>query len=255
MNPGIVKHESNAQVVQSQDPKVEERLLIDVGDYAEALTATWLYFHSGKSLPRVIADKDQLVFITSGDGQMHFSDGTVPATRGTAVLIRAGESWSVVTESLKMICVEVPRGGPNARKLEVPATQISRSVALGNLTRGQATGDREFEVLFDASNGSTGATMFVGFIPQSGAPAHYHLYDEICCIIQGEGRLLVGDTSQPISAGSTFAITPRLLHSLVNESAEFLWILGIFRPQGTPAAAYYPDGRPAPGYEEVTPPN
>ena len=255
MNPGTVKHESNAQILKSHDPNVEARLLIEIGDYAEALTATSLYFHSGKSLPRVIADKDQLIFITFGDGQLHFSDGEVLATRGTAVLIRAGESWSVVTESLKMICVEVPQGGPNARRLQVPATQISRSVALGNLTRGQATGDREFEVLFDARNGSTGATMFVGFIPPSGAPVHYHLYDEICFIIQGEGQLLVGESNQPIGAGSTFAITPRLLHSLVNVSEEFLWILGIFRPQGTPAAAYYPDGRPAPGYEELMPTN
>ncbi|MFM2159877.1 MAG: hypothetical protein RLY39_408, partial [Actinomycetota bacterium] len=28
-------------------------------------------------------------------------------------------------------------------------------------------------------------------------------------------------------------------------------LLGVFRPQGSPAAAYYPDGRPAPGYSET----
>jgi hypothetical protein len=42
-----------------------------------------------------------------------------------------------------------------------------------------------------------------------------------------------------------------MLHSLVNDRDEDLWVLGIFRPQGTPAAAYYPDGTPAPGYTEV----
>ena len=37
----------------------------------------------------------------------------------------------------------------------------------------------------------------------------------------------------------------------MNDREEDLWILGTFRPAGSPAAAYYPDGRPAPGYDEV----
>ena len=117
--------------------------------------------------------------------------------------------------------------------------------------KGKATGNREFEVLFDESRGSSGATMFVGFIPTSGAPAHYHLYDEICHIVRGGGTFVVGDTKVPIGPGSTFMVVPRMLHSIVNEREEDLWILGTFRPAGSPAAAYYPDGRPAPGYDEA----
>jgi mannose-6-phosphate isomerase-like protein (cupin superfamily) len=249
--PGIVKDESNVELLATVDPNVEERALIDVGSYAEALVAKSLLIRSGRSLTRECDGVDELLFVTSGGGVLHFPDGDVEAERGTAALVRAGEHWSVTGDSITLFVVQIPQGGPNARRLAAPTGTFVRSVAQGSLARGQATGDREFEVLFDASNGSSGATMFVGFIPPSGAPAHYHLYDEICHIVQGDGRLLVGDTSQQIRAGSTFVVSPRLLHSLVNESDQFLWILGIFRPQGTPAAAYYPDGRTAPGYEEV----
>jgi mannose-6-phosphate isomerase-like protein (cupin superfamily) len=254
MNSGIVKTESNSELLITADPNVEERVLLDSGDYAEALTASSMRIRSGTSLTRTAVDADQLIFVSEGEGVFHFSDGDSRAQRGIAILIRAGEQWSVTGESLAMLLFEIPQGGPNARRLAAPMGSFTRSVTQGNSTRGQATGNREFEVLFDASNGSSGATMFVGFIPPSGAPAHYHLYDEVCYIVQGQGRLIVGESSQPISAGSAFVVSPRLLHSLVNESAEFLWILGIFRPQGTPAAAYYPDGRPAPGYEEVLAP-
>jgi quercetin dioxygenase-like cupin family protein len=125
------------------------------------------------------------------------------------------------------------------------------NVKQGASNKGAATGSREFEVLFDASKGSSAATMFIGFIPPSGAPDHYHLYDEICQIVSGTGSVAVDGENQDISTGSTFSITPRLLHSIVNNGTEDLWLLGIFRPQGSPAAAYYPDGRPAPGYSET----
>ena len=74
----------------------------------------------------------------------------------------------------------------------------------------------------------------------AGAPSVRALHS---VVVEGE--------SQDISTGSTFSIVPRLLHSVVNSGSEDLWLLGVFRPQGSPAAAYYPDGRPAPGYSET----
>jgi len=253
--PGIVKNESNAELLPSRDSKVEEHLLIDAGDYAEALIAKIINFRDGESQLRTASNGDQLLFVTAGSGRLRFPDGEIDVARGSAALVSRGEGWSANSVSLTIFLVEVPQGGPNARRLAAKTGTFVRSVTLGTLRKDQATGSREFEVLFDANNGSSGATMFVGFIPPSGAPAHYHLYDEICHIVQGQGRLLVGESSQVIGAGSTFVVAPRMLHSLVNESEEFLWVLGIFRPQGTPAAAYYPDGKPAPGYEEALPAN
>jgi mannose-6-phosphate isomerase-like protein (cupin superfamily) len=92
--------------------------------------------------------------------------------------------------------------------------------------------------------------MFVGFIPTSGAPEHYHLYDEICVIVRGHGTLHAGGRSQALSVGSAFHVAPRFLHALENPNPEDLWILGVFRPEGSAAAAYYPDGTPAPNNED-----
>ena len=154
-------------------------------------------------------------------------------------------------ESLRALEVSVPDfSGPFARKQSSPTQSYSRFVEQGLADKSGATSNREFEVLFDATNGSAHATMFVGFIPPSGAPAHYHLYDEICHIVKGGGELHIGDTIQELAPGSTFIVAPRLLHALVNNRDEDLCLLGIFRPQGSPAAAYYPDGKPAPGYIE-----
>jgi mannose-6-phosphate isomerase-like protein (cupin superfamily) len=88
--------------------------------------------------------------------------------------------------------------------------------------------------------------MFVGFIPTSGAPEHYHLYDEICVIVGGSGVLHTTGRAQPLEVGSAFHVAPRLLHALENPNEQDLWVLGVFRPEGSAAAAYYPDGRPAP---------
>ena len=37
----------------------------------------------------------------------------------------------------------------------------------------------------------------------------------------------------------------RLVHCLANTGADELRLLGVFRPAGSPAEAYYPDGTPA----------
>ena len=43
---------------------------------------------------------------------------------------------------------------------------------------------------------------------------------------------------------------PRLVHSLENTGDRELELLGVFRPSGSPAEAYYPDGTPAAYPEE-----
>jgi oxalate decarboxylase/phosphoglucose isomerase-like protein (cupin superfamily) len=37
----------------------------------------------------------------------------------------------------------------------------------------------------------------------------------------------------------------RLVHCLENTGAQEMQVLGVFRPAGSPAEAYYPDGAPA----------
>ena len=164
------------------------------------------------------------------------------------MLLRAGERWSLeVSERLELASVLVPAPpGPWASTSARDVAPGPRTAHLGGSAKQDATSGREFEVLFDARRGSRGATQFVGWIPAAGAPAHYHLYDEICVILHGEGALHVGPTPQPLRPGDAFHVAPRLLHGVENTGSGDLVLLGVFRPAGSAAAAYYPDGRPAP---------
>jgi mannose-6-phosphate isomerase-like protein (cupin superfamily) len=64
-------------------------------------------------------------------------------------------------------------------------------------------------------------------------------------ILEGEGELVIGDRTAAISSGSCVHLPARLVHCLANTGASELRLLGVFRPAGSPAEAYYPDGTPA----------
>jgi len=276
MEPGVVFNSTPATLADLRFPASSSGQLfnlIKVGNYAEGLQADELHLTGSMepSEPFEAGSTDTYIYVRTGSGTLYISrngsrngsqngsqNGMAQApeklevTEGTAVHIRSQETFYVSDASaLELFMVKVPDAtGPYARKQLHASSQFTRSVQQGLSAAGSATGNREYEVLFDAESGSSGATMFIGFIPPSGAPAHYHLYDEICQIVKGSGQLQTGSTLQPLSVGSTFSIVPRFLHSVINDTSENLWILGTFRPEGSPAAAYYPDGRPAPGYEE-----
>jgi quercetin dioxygenase-like cupin family protein len=94
-------------------------------------------------------------------------------------------------------------------------------------------------VLFGAHNGSTRATMFVGYIPPGAAPWHYHLYEEIVWVWRGAGRYHVAAGAEEFADGSAFHLAPREVHIVENSSADReLAVVGIFAPAGSPSAAY-----------------
>ena len=64
-------------------------------------------------------------------------------------------------------------------------------------------------------------------------------------ILEGEGELMIGGRRAPLSPGSCVHLPARLVHCLANTGASELRLLGVFRPAGSPAEAYYPDGTPA----------
>ncbi|CAB4711029.1 unannotated protein [freshwater metagenome] len=258
MKPGIVFSAVSGTISKNSISARGEAVctsLIEGGTYAEAMTAVEIAL-TGNATAVTTTKHDTLIYTRSGSANLVVidADGThmQDMKAGSAALIKSGASYTWKSgEELRALEVSVPDlSGPFARKQTSPIQNYQRFVQQGSSEKAAATSNREFEVLYDADNGSAHATMFVGFIPPSGAPAHYHLYDEICHIVQGGGELHVGQTVQELAVGSTFIVAPRLLHGLVNNRDEDLCLLGIFRPAGSPAAAYYPDGQPAPGYIE-----
>ena len=259
MRPGIVYNASPESIGEEYCTTRGEascfRLLTD-GDYAETITATEIQL-TGNSEFISCDSNDILIFVREGSATLiikgPLGNFEEEMSCESAALVVSGSSflWKNGV-GLKALEISIPDATkPFSRRITSERKSYTPFVRQGESIKGDATGNRQFEVLYSADNGSAGATMFIGFIPPSGAPAHYHLYDEVCHIVRGGGELRVGNKVQIIQPGSTFVVAPRLLHSIVNNREEDLWILGTFRPSGSPAAAYYPDGRPAPGYTEV----
>ena len=195
---------------------------------------------------------DTLAYVLRGTGTLITGDERYALSVGHAFQVHAGQPWSVIdAHGLVLLVFGVPAPvTPWAAQLAAPISAVVDVAALGAQAANAATGDRQYEVLFDRTRGSRGATMFVGFIPTSGAPEHYHLYDEICVIVRGSGALHAGGRTQQLRVGSAFHVAPRFLHALENPNPEDLWVLGVFRPEGSASAAFYPDGRPAPTNED-----
>lgn len=116
-----------------------------------------------------------------------------------------------------------------------PATPSGRKVEFLRLEEQprQTTADRWYAELVQAE-----VTQFVGSIPPGRAPDHFHLYEEVICILAGEGVMHAGASSTPVRAGSCIFLPIRQRHCLENTGSGELRLLGVFYPAGSPAVRY-----------------
>jgi quercetin dioxygenase-like cupin family protein len=176
---------------------------------------------------------DTFVFVHAGGGTLN---GTGLEGR-CAGFVPAGSPGTLTAGAEGLACVRATVGA--ATDLHAPMGAHETAVALDHVEPGKATGARSFQVLYGPHNGSTRATLFVGYIPPGKAPWHYHLYDEIVWVVRGQGRLYLGDTVEPLAPGCAFRLHAREVHVVENtQHAEELVVLGIFTPAGSPSAAY-----------------
>jgi len=97
----------------------------------------------------------------------------------------------------------------------------------------QTTGDRWYCELIQAE-----VTQFIGGIPPGRAPDHFHLYEEVICILDGAGVMHAGESSTPIAAGSCIFLPRKQRHCVENLGPGELRLLGVFYPAGSPAVRY-----------------
>ena len=192
-----------------------------------------LHLGSGETRETGDTGHDVLLFVFAGAGTL----ADEPLAAGSAALLLEGEQAALLAGAEGLALVRVTLGADT--DLHAPMGLRERIVAIAEVEPGKATGSRSFQVLFGPHNGSTRATMFVGYVPPGAAPWHYHLYDEIVWIWRGLGRYHLGDEIEPLEDGSAFRITPREVHIVENTSPDReLAVLGIFTPAGSPSAAY-----------------
>ena len=132
-------------------------------------------------------------------------------------------------EKMTVICVAAgfsPPGGLKAAPTRIRLADLPI----------QRTGDRWYRELIQSE-----ITQFVGSIPPGRAPDHFHLYEEMLCILQGSGVLWAGEAKTPIGPGTCVYLPKREVHCVENSGSGELRLLGVFYPAGRPAVRYEVD--------------
>jgi len=194
-----------------------------------------------RAVIEVPGDVEETLFVAVGEGRLHIRGEVHDLTPDMGVYLPPGSTPEIENTGagpLRLVAVRVPDPSPGP---PMPPS-VSR---LEDQEMGQATTEREFRLVADPRNGLRSATHFVGYIPTERAPDHFHTYDEVIYVLEGEGRMEAGEFSQPVAAGSCIQLPARTVHCLSASGAEPMRVVAVFRPAGSPAAAFYPDGTPA----------
>jgi mannose-6-phosphate isomerase-like protein (cupin superfamily) len=218
------------------------REVIDASHGCELFTLRLLRTVVGHGIARHSGAAAELLFAVSGHGVLITSGEEHALEPEAGALLAPGAIYELVNEGpADLLVVAVALHRPLERAAGGGAT-LSH---LADAAAQAATADREFRVVFDPDSGCASATQFVGYIPVGAAPPHYHLYDEVIYVLDGNGVMHMGGEQTPLRAGSAINLPAREVHTLANSGPGTMRVLGVFRPAGSPAAAFYPDGTPA----------
>jgi len=159
-------------------------------------------------------EADQVLYILERDTGIHLPRGAKVELEGKITLVG----------------VQVERRPSGRRRAEA-----RRSTSIVRLEDRpiEHTGDRWYRELIRSE-----ITQFVGSIPPGRAPDHFHLYEEVLCILQGSGFLWAGSSKAPIAPGSCVYLPKGQSHCVENTTSGELRLLGVFYPAGSPAMRY-----------------
>jgi quercetin dioxygenase-like cupin family protein len=212
-----------------------QTLILPLDDSALALALVDV--GSGGSVTVHDGERDSLLYVARGSGSLTLDGTTSELARASAALVLAGEEATIAGDELEVVRVTV--GPATDRHAPLGPRETVVGVDPGRVQH--AVDSRGYQVLFGPHNGSTRATLFVGFVPPGRSPWHFHLYDEIVFVPQGPGRVhrAGSEGAEPLTAGSAFRLRPREVHIVENASAdEEMTVVGFFTPAGSPSAAY-----------------
>jgi mannose-6-phosphate isomerase-like protein (cupin superfamily) len=209
---------------------------IDSSHGSEHLAQSVIRFAPGRSSPRILAGRQELLYVASGVGTLHVGGSEHALEPGMGAYVVDGETYEVENPGpaeLVIVAVDAPQ---DADRRVDPKRRTVRYADQPPLKAGV---DREFRYLVNQEVGSLDVTQFVGLIPPGRAPMHSHSYDEIVYVIDGEGKLHFDGRETPIGPGSAMHLPPLAEHCLENTGKGSMRVLGVFHPSGDPASRAY----------------
>ncbi|MCZ6716171.1 MAG: cupin domain-containing protein [Gammaproteobacteria bacterium] len=192
---------------------------------------------------RRFPDADCVLFVLKGRGTVVIGGRRFDLSPECGAFIGPGEAFRIVPvdgalELLLTVCPQSEEGEWLEQMAEDFDDSYPQRVALVDEKKREATGDRFYQVLVDAELGSTQITQFIGVIPQSKSPQHFHTYEEVITVLSGNGLMWAGTESTPIRAGSMIFLPRKQAHCLECQDEEGMHLIGHFYPAGSPAVRY-----------------
>ena len=207
---------------------------------ARAISLRVLELPAGSSASLRNASCDEALYVLTGLGTARIAGQSyeLSADRGvylppsTACEMSAQETLTIISSQCPDTGVALEGYAPGRAAEGVPLVVAMEDCAV------QRTGDRWYREVINAERGSAQVTQFVGSIPPGRAPDHYHLYEEVICILEGTGVMWGGMSNTPIAPGSCIFLPRGQVHCLENRGKGELRLLGVFYPAGSPAVRY-----------------
>lgn len=199
---------------------------------------------------RVTGSAEETLFVLEGTGTLTAGGAAYALEPESGASLPPHQRYELRgdgAQPLRILAVRIPAAEPPdgdelARPGAVGPVVVRR---LSDQQAHGATAAREYRIVAGPEHGLRSATHFVGYIPTERAPDHFHAYDEVIYVLDGEGVFHAHGRKWPLSRGSCIQLPARTVHCLENVGGEVMRVLGVFRPAGSPAAAYYPDGTTA----------
>jgi mannose-6-phosphate isomerase-like protein (cupin superfamily) len=207
---------------------------------AHAISLRVLELDGGASATWRNESSDEVLYVIEGGGTATIGGQRydIAADHGLYVPPATTIELSATTD-LTLVSAQCPEPGVQLEGYEAGQAIAGAPLVVAMHDRPmQRTGDRWYREVINAEAGSAQVTQFVGSIPPGRAPDHYHLYEEVLCILEGEGAMWAGTSQTPIAAGTCIYLPRRQMHCVENRGVGELRLLGVFYPAGSPAVRY-----------------
>lgn len=212
---------------------------------AKYISETWNEYARGRAPLVTNPDSEQVHYVVSGSGRCRIGSYDYPLQAGAGVFVPAGLAFGVENpgpERLVTVSVCCPEeASPQVfdGAWDEPKAGIAPTCMVHEREREAIpVADRKFKLLVDTEFGCRQVTQFLGFIPPSRAPFHFHTYEEVIYILEGSGIVHAGGGSTPFGPGTSIFLPIGAQHCLENPGEEWVRLVGVFYPAGSPAVAY-----------------
>src|SRR5919204_4879240 len=200
---GYVVSEAAVDERRDDGDTARVRTTIDASAGCERLVQRVIRFAQGRSRPRPLGDRQEVLFVVSGQGSLRVDGEVHPLEPMTGAYLAAGEEYEVEAagpDELVVVSVSAPQ--------EHEAPPRRRTVRWADQPALPASPNREFRFLVNQDVGCLDVTQFVGVIPPGRAGMHSHVYDEVVYVLEGEGVLHLGGEETPLEAGTCIHLPP-----------------------------------------------